>query len=241
MRRSIALAVLIGASAAASGCNRQDSNPGPVVSRGYQVGAFDQVEAAGPFDVTIHTGAAPGVQARGNQSLIDRLAVEVQNGKLSIRTTRQHGWFNFGIHHANVRIDVTVPTLHGATLAGAGDLNIDRVQGDHFEGRIAGTGDLTIGSVDLGSLMIGVAGTGDATVRGGKAQSAQYEVAGVGDVDASAVTTQDLKASVAGTGDLKAHATGTAVVDVMGTGDVTVTGGAKCTVSKSGAGDVHCS
>ena len=62
MRTSIAAAAAIAASAALSGCN-QHENLGPMVSRGFQVGTFDQVEAAGPFDLTIHTGAAPSVGA----------------------------------------------------------------------------------------------------------------------------------------------------------------------------------
>jgi hypothetical protein len=240
MRTSIAVAAAIAASAALSGCN-QHENLGPMVSRGFQVGTFDQVEAAGPFDLTIHTGAAPSVHARGNQSLIDNLEVDVQNGTLRIRPRSQHNFFHFEIYHGKADVDITVPTLSAATLSGAGDVRIDKVQGNSFAGNMRGAGDLTIDSANVSSLKLSVAGSGSAGVKSGKAQSADYGIAGAGDVDTSNMTTQDLKISIAGSGDVKAHATGTADVSIMGSGDVTVTGGAKCSVNKSGSGDVHCS
>jgi hypothetical protein len=241
MRKSLEVTAVIAACAALSACGGGHENPGPVVSRNFQVGAFDQVEAAGPFDVTIHTGAAPSVQVRGNQALIDRLQVDVDNGKLRIRPHSDHGFFGWGIHRGKADIAITVPSLKAATLAGAGDITIDKVQGDSFDGRMQGAGDLKIGSVDVGSLKLSVAGSGDAGVQSGKAQSAEYGIAGAGDVDTSNVAVQTLKISIAGSGDIKAHATGTADVSIMGSGDVTVTGGAKCSVSKAGSGDVHCS
>ena len=240
MRTSIALAALIAGSAALSGCNRHE-NLGPMVSRGFQVGSFDQVEAAGPFDLTIRTGAAPSVQVRGNQSLVDNLEVDVEGDTLKIRPRSQHNFFSFGIHHGKADIAITVPTLKATTLAGAGDVNIDKVQGDSFEGRMAGAGDLTIQSAQVKALKLSVAGSGSADVKSGSAQSGDYGIAGAGDVDTSNMTAQDLKISIAGSGDVKAHPTGTADVSIMGSGDVTVTGGAKCTVSKAGSGDVHCS
>jgi hypothetical protein len=241
MRTSLGLAAVIAACAALSACGGGHENPGPVVSRSFQVGAFDQIEAAGPFDVTVRTGAAPSVEARGNQSLIDRLQVDVDNGKLRIRPHSDHGLLGWGIHRGKATIAITVPSLKAATLAGAGDISIDKVQGDSFDGRMQGAGDLKLGSVDVGSLKLSVAGSGDATVQSGKAQSAEYGIAGAGDVDTSNVTVQTLKISIAGSGDIQAHATGAADVNIMGSGDVTVTGGAKCSVSKAGSGDVHCS
>jgi len=240
MRTSIALAALIAASAAVSGCNRHE-NLGPMVSRSFPVGAFDQVEAAGPFDITIHTGVAPSVQARGNQSLLDNLQVDVENGTLRIRPRGRHNFFSFSFHPGKADIDITVPALKAATAAGSGDVHIDKVQGNSFEGKMAGSGDLTIDSADVGSFKLTVAGSGDAGVKSGKAQLADYGIAGSGDVDTSNMTTQDVKISIAGSGDVKAHATGTADVSVMGSGDVTVTGGAKCSINKAGSGDVDCS
>ena len=242
MRKALAAAVLA-ASFATSACGRErNEDPGPMVSRNYQVGNFTEVEVAGPFDVNIHTGANPGVSARGNQQLIDRLEVEVRGNRLVIRPKRDRRWFG-GWNSVNGKgtISVNVPMIQAATLAGAGDLNVDNVRGERFEGQIAGSGDLKLGTVEVGSLKLGIAGSGTASADSGKAREAEYDIAGSGDVDAQTVQVENLKISIAGAGGIKAHASRAADVDIMGSGNVNVTGGAKCSVSKAGSGSVNCS
>jgi hypothetical protein len=230
------------AAAGVSACSEARSDPGPTVSRTYQVGNFQEVEVAGPFDVDIRTGGSPGVSARGNQKLIERLVVEVKGDRLEIHPRQDHRWFGgWGGGRGHGAISVTVPALRAATLAGAGDMTIDKVEGDSFDGQIAGSGDFSVGSVDVGSLKLGIAGSGSARAGNGKAQSAKYEIAGSGGVDAGSIATEDVKVSIAGSGSVKAHAPRSADVDIMGSGDVAVTGGAKCSVSKAGSGDVRCS
>ena len=241
--RTLVAAAVIAASAATSACGHsRDEDPGPQVSQNYQVGNFNEVEVAGPFDVTIRTGAAPSVQAKGNQKLVERLIVEVKGNKLLIHPKQKHGWFgSWGSVSGKGEIAVTVPMIEAATLAGAGDLDIDNIKGEKFDGQIAGSGDLKLGSVEVGSRKVGIAGSSGATAGSGKAGSAEFEIAGSGSVDARSVQVKDLKVSIAGSGSIKANATRAADVNIMGSGDVDVTGGAKCSVSKAGAGDVHCS
>ena len=243
MRKSIAAAV-IAASAATSACGHSRAEDGgPTVSRNYQVGNFQQIEVAGPYDVEVKTGANPGASATGSQNLLDKTVVEVRGDKLVIRPEERKGWFHFGwnMHHGKARFSVTVPELKGATIAGSGDIRVDKVRGDRFEGTVAGSGGLGVGAMDVQSLKIAIAGSGDAKAGQGKAQNAQYDIAGSGGIDAAGVAVQNAKVSIAGSGSIKARASGTADVSIMGSGDVDVTGGAKCSVSKAGSGDVRCS
>lgn len=238
------LVVVIAGSAALAGCNhREAEGGGPTVSRNYQVGNFQEVELAGHYDVEIHTGGPVSVSATGPENVLNRLKVEVEGSKLTIHPENSRGWFHFGFHGSRetVHVNVTVPTLTGATLAGSGVINVDKVQGGNFEGTVAGSGKLNLTSVDVQQLKLSIAGSGDAKAGQGKAQSAQYDIAGSGDVDAGAVQTQQVKVSIAGSGGVRANATATADVDIMGSGDVNITGGAKCTVNKAGSGNVHCS
>ena len=242
MRKSLA-AALIAASAGTSACGQTRAEDGGLtVSRNYQVGNFQEIDVGGPFDVTIRTGANPSVRATGSQKLIERLVVEVKGDKLEIHPRREKGWFGgWGGNHGKATLEVTVPMLRAATLAGAGGMTINKITGDSFEGQIAGAGDLRVDSIEVGSLKLGIAGAGNAVAGSGRAKSAEYEIAGSGGVDAKAITTEDLKVSVAGAGDVKAHATRAADVSIMGAGDVEVTGGARCSVHRAGAGDVRCS
>jgi Putative auto-transporter adhesin, head GIN domain len=239
MRKSVAVVI---AAAALSGCQvHAKEEGGPTASRNYEVGNFQEIELAGPYDIDIRTGAKPSVSAKGSQKLLERTVVEVRGDKLVIRPERHGGFFNFGWStNGSATFTVTVPQLSKATLAGSGDIRIDKVQGSSFEGAVAGSGGINVGSVDVQQLKIAIAGHGDAKLGAGKAQSAKYEIAGHGNVDAGQVQTQSVEVSIAGSGDVRAYASGTADVDIMGSGDVDVAGGAKCKINKAGSGDVRC-
>jgi hypothetical protein len=239
MRKLIAAAVV---AASASACGQGHArDAGPDTSRNYQVGNFQQIEVAGPYDVEVRTGGNVGVSARGSEMLLDHTLVEVRGDKLVIRPQQNKGWFG-GFHTSGkAHFTVTVPELRGAEIAGSGNINVDHVHGPSFEGAIAGSGNLNIAAMDVQSLKFDIGGSGGAKAGAGKAQTADYSIAGSGDVDAGAVTSQDLKISIAGSGGVRANATGTADVSMMGSGDVQIGGGAKCKVSKMGSGDVRCS
>ena len=70
----LSLIATLSASAALCACSvhrSDDTDAGPTVSRNYQVGNFEKIEVAGPYDVQVRTGANPSVSANGSQKLID--------------------------------------------------------------------------------------------------------------------------------------------------------------------------
>jgi hypothetical protein len=240
MRKSLAAVI---AASALGGCqvHAQEGGAGPTVSRSYQVGNFQQVEVAGPYDVDVRTGANPSVSAKGSEKLLEKTVVEVKGDKLVIHTENNRGFFHIGwSNRGKATFTVTVPQLTGATIAGSGDVRVDKITGQSFNGTVAGSGGIVIGTMDVQTLKLEIAGSGG--VKGsGRAQSAQYDIAGSGGVDAGAIQTKDVKVSIAGSGDVRAHSSGTANVSIMGSGDVEIAGGAKCSISKAGSGNVRCS
>jgi hypothetical protein len=236
------LAGMVAAAAASAGCakDRQES-AGPATTRNYQVGAFDRLAVAGPYDVTVSTGSAPSVRASGSERAIERMVVEVKGGTLRIHSKKRSG-INFGWSKSHpVKLTVTVPALAGAEIAGSGDISVDKVAGDSFDAGVAGSGNLRLGQINVKRLKAGIAGSGEINAGRGRAAAASYEIAGSGDIDGGAVVAETASVSIAGSGNVAAHATGTASVEIAGSGDVRVTGGAKCSVSKAGSGNVQCS
>jgi hypothetical protein len=240
MKRAVAFGIITAATAVAGCSQARSENGGPVVDRNYQVGSFDRIALAGAYNTTVRTGSAPSVHARGNQKAIDNLEVEVKDGILVIRHKQRMG-FSWGSNRGTVTLDVTVPNLRGAELAGSGDINIDKVAGDSFDGAIAGSGNLKLASVEVGKLKLSIAGSGNASASSGRAKSAEYEIAGSGGIDAKGVAAETAAVSIAGSGDVAGQASATASVDIMGSGNVEMTGGAKCSVSKAGSGSARCS
>lgn len=240
MRRAIALGI-IAAALAATGCGQARSESGgPVVERDYKVGEFSRIDLGGAYDMTVRTGAAPSVHARGGENVLDRMEVEVKGDTLVIRPKKK-GWDMGWTSNGKVDLTITVPTLRAASLAGAGDIRIDRVAGNSFEGSIAGSGDLRVEQIEVQSLKFDVAGAGNVHAISGRTRNAEYGITGAGDIQASGVTSETASVSITGAGGVTANATKTADVNIVGAGDVNLAGGARCTVSKVGAGDVNCS
>lgn len=241
--KAMGFGVIASAALTLSGCgyaHGQDGG-GPTVQRSYQVGPFQQIEAAGSYDVQVTTGGAPAVTASGPRNAIDRLVVEVRNNKLLIHP-ESHGFFTVGGWNGSTIVHVTAPVpLLAATTAGSGDLHIDKVDGTSFEGNVGGSGDLTLDQASTQKLKLSIAGSGDIRARSGQSGDVEYNTAGSGGIDARGVRAQSGNVSVVGSGDVAGQVSGAAKVSIMGSGDVTLTGGAKCTVSRMGSGSANCS
>jgi hypothetical protein len=235
---SVAVAALL-AGACHFSADAEERDPGPQVTRNYQVGAFDKISVAGPYEVKVVTGGQPGVSAQGGENLLAETDVIVEGDTLKIMPKKRKG-FRWGwSDHGKAVFTVNATALRGAAIAGSGGIDVDKVAGD-FAGDVAGSGALNLASVAGGKIKLAIAGSGDVSAAG-KADSVDLSIAGSGDINAGGLTSQTADVSIAGSGNITANASGTADVSIMGSGDVELTGGAKCNVSKHGSGDVRCS
>ncbi|ODP37590.1 head GIN domain-containing protein [Sphingomonas turrisvirgatae] len=206
-------------------------------TRSFDVAGFTAVALKGADDVEVRHGAGFAVTATGDSALLDQLEIRKDGDTLQIG--RKDGdWRWRGDKGA--KITVTLPRLTAASVAGSGDMAVDRADGD-FSGAIAGSGDLSIAQLNGGRAGLSLAGSGDMKLGTGQASEISAKVAGSGNIDASGVKADRGKISIAGAGNVRAQFTSEAKVSVVGSGNVDLTGGAKCDVSKLGSGEVRCS
>jgi hypothetical protein len=239
MIRMISIATAaIAATACTVGANAEERDAGPSVSRNYQLGAFDKIEVAGPYDVQVTTAGTPGASAKGGNSLLDETEVLVEGNTLKIRPKKKNGIRISWGKNDKAQFTVTTAALHAAAIAGSGTITVDKVDGD-FNGSIGGSGDLQLPSVRGGAVEFAIGGSGKITAAG-TAQSTSISIGGSGDVDASRLAAKTTNVAIGGHGNVRANASDSASVSIAGSGDVNVTGGAKCTVRKAGAGNVTC-
>ena len=240
MIRTLTLAaVAIAASACHMGADAEERDPGTSVSRSYQIGAFDRIEVAGPYEVKVATGGTPGASATGGEKLLDETEVVVEGNVLKIRPKKRTGIHWGWSKRGKAEFTVTTAMLHGAEVAGSGGIAIDKVDGD-FKGGVAGSGDLRLAAVRGGAVELSIAGSGEISAAG-TALSTKVDIAGSGDVDASGLAAKSADVSIAGSGNVRANASDSAKVGIAGSGDVAITGGAKCSIDKAGSGNVTCS
>lgn len=217
-------------------CNASGQT-GPGV-RDFALTGFDKVSLHGPDNVVVRVGPAASVRAEGDKAVLDRLEIAVAGGELRIER-KSGGWFWDG-PSGTATVTVTMPAIKAATVAGSGDMAVDRVKAAGFSGAVTGSGDLDIAALDSGTIDLSVKGSGDIEVGRGKATTTRGSIMGSGSVDAAGLMSTDIDVSVAGSGDVTLGASRAAAISVMGSGDVTVAGGAKCTVNTAGTGKVNC-
>lgn len=207
-------------------------------NRAFPLADFDRVALRGPDDVIVRVGPAFSVNAAGDTGLIDELEIAVERGTLKVGRKSRNGfnWRNSG--GRKVTVTVTLPALRGASVAGSGDMTVDKVA-DAFAASVAGSGTMKVAQVAAPKVDLDIAGSGEAELTGA-AQTVSISVAGSGSAKAKGLKARDLSVSVAGSGDVEAAADATADISVMGSGNVDIFGPAHCKTSKLGSGSVRC-
>ncbi|URW75634.1 DUF2807 domain-containing protein [Sphingomonas donggukensis] len=207
-------------------------------SRTFQVADFTGVELAGFDDVDVTVGPAFSVRADGRSEDLDKLDIRKDGSTLHVGRRKGDGW-GWGKDGKGVTVRVTMPAIALASLAGSGNLKVDKVSGGDFRGELAGSGDLSVGQLAANSAKLDIAGSGGIRAAG-QVRALSVSIAGSGDVDAKGLRADSADISIAGSGNVTADVTGDASIDLMGSGDVTLGQGARCKINKMGSGEVRC-
>lgn len=205
----------------------------------YAVAPFGEISTVGPQDVVVTLGDGYSVRSEGSPDALGRLEAVVEGGKLTIRPKNAFGGsFAWG-RVSDATFYVTLPKLAAVSLAGSGDVRVDRIDGERFEGSVAGPGELAIAAMQVERADFSIAGPGD-LVAAGTARETHVSIAGSGEVRATGLRSRTASVSMAGSGDVALSVEEDARVSIMGSGDVDIAGPARCTVSRMGSGDVRC-
>lgn len=237
-----ALPLLAAPLAACSFGSDSDSKPGLPASgsgttRTFAAADFTAVDLRGSDDVDVRVGTGFSVRAEGPATELDKLKIERDGDTLKVGRINTHG-ISWGSRN-NVTVYVTMPRIAKGSLAGSGNLTIDRVEGQDFSGELAGSGNLAVAALGVQSAKFDIAGSGD-TKLAGTAKQITIEIAGSGDVEASGLKADGADVSIAGSGSVRAEVNGAAKINILGSGDVDLGKGAKCSVTKMGSGEVRC-
>ena len=239
---AVAIASLAACNGSAADRTSQSDAPrqlsGESGERTFQLADFDEVSLRGPDNIEVTVGNDFSVRAVGDQAVLDALEIEVRDGSLRVKREND-SWFDSG-PDGEATIYVTMPAINGASLAGSGDMQIDRAEATHMELSVAGSGDLSVGEIRATGLDVDVAGSGDVSASG-TATSVEISIAGSGNVSVGDLRSERMHVSIAGSGDVEGYATGEVEANLLGSGDVTVRGGARCRSSSLGSGELRCS
>lgn len=229
-------AILILAACSAGAQPSQSQASGQRGQRDFEVGAFHGVQLAGTHDVVVTVGGAASVRAEGDTAALEGLEIRVEDGILKVGTRRGWSWRG---PDGDLTIYVTAPSIDAASVAGTGDMRIDRVEAQNFSGSVGGTGSLKIAALRASRADFSIAGTGDIEAAG-TAEQAGVSLTGTGDAELSALQVRRAQVRLVGPGGVDIHASESVDGSVLGPGDLTVRGGARCSVTSMGPGSVTC-
>jgi Putative auto-transporter adhesin, head GIN domain len=176
-----------------------------------EVAPFARVELAGANTVVIHVGAPQSVAVTGDDNLVGRVTTVVRAGRLVIDNT---GSFTT---KAPMHVAVSVPSLDGVELGGAGTVTVDGVTSADFSAELAGDGTLVVS---------------------GTVQRVTAVLAGAGTLDLHDLLATDGTAQLQGTGTIRVHATSTLDATLTGTGTILYRGDPTVTMRNTGTGTV---
>ena len=203
------------------------------------VAAFSAIELAGPYHVVIDAQARPSLALSGPRKQLAEVETVVRGDTLVVRPVQRNGFFfSFGKHQETVTIRIAATALKRLTVAGSGDVEIARIDGERFALAANGPGDIHARGA-VRQLSVTSSGSGDLDLHDLKAADVDVALNGPGDVRLSDVA-GTLAVQQGGSGDLEADGLRTTRVTARmhGPGNVTLSGSAgDLNVETSGSGD----
>jgi len=268
MKRSILIIATAIVSMALSACNinidgesfgnETIKGNGNLVSRNFDVNAFDDLSVILPATVNFTNSDEYTCSVRVDENIMEYLDIKVDGRELIMQKQEKHK--NVNLRATSFVIDITGPSLANINLAGSGTINvlspIEREQMDvnvagsgdivfdqavnvqKIELNVAGSGDLACNDLIADKLKANVAGSGDMKVVRGTVREAEVSVAGSGDIVLTC-DIENLNADIAGSGDIKARVSGTLKYGIIGSGDIGYYGNPVVNGEKVGSGQVH--
>ncbi len=195
---------------------------GNVITQTIKTSDYDAISVGGIYYVTLVSGVEGSITIKGEENLLEKTIIEVNNNKLEIKTEK-----NTNLSPSSgKRIEVSIPVreISAVSLAGSGkiatlDLNLKSTS---MQVSLAGSGDIKL-SLETKDLEAKLAGSGEMELIG-KATSLKSNVAGSGDINLENLITKKADVAVAGSGNININCTDELKARISGSGNIVYKG-----------------
>lgn len=208
----------------------------PAAERRVDLSSFDKLRVEGPFRVTITTGPSPRGMVSGDAEALRAVETRLSNGMLVVRRVAADG----GPVRSTtpVTLALTAPPLSAITVIGGAQVNAQALRGTVMTLSITGAGEIQVERADGDQLTATLFGPARLGIGGGRVGRARLLANGPVALAASGLDAGDLSVTLEGAGEIGARARYTATIGNNGLGRVIVEGTPKCRVT--GGGSVRC-
>ena len=203
--------------------------------RRVDLSSFQKLRVEGPFLVTLTTGPSPRGLLSGETEALRGVETRLSDGTLVVRRIAGDGASSRGV--GPVTLTLTAPPLSAITVIGGAQVTAEGMQGAALTLSIAGAGEIRVDRAE-GDQLNATLGPAKLTIGGGRVAKARLLANGPVALAANGLEAGDLFVTLEGPGEIDARARYTATVTNAGLGRVTVEGTAKCRIM--GGGPVRC-
>lgn len=211
-----------------------------ITTKNYNTRNFSAIETDIVGNITFTQSNRTSVSAEGEEDMVDRLIVTVNNNvlKLSMRKSLKSTFGN----RKSKRLTVTIssPDLNKIKSDGVGNITLNgTVRTDKLHIESDGVGNISASQLDCRHLTIDSDGVGNTRLKG-KGQFAEYKSDGVGNIDTREYLAEDVVVRSAGVGSVKCYASKSIELLGSGVGSITYYGKPNIkALNKSGVGKIN--
>jgi hypothetical protein len=184
---------------------------------------YTAISSSGSWDVMVAYGESNSIQVEADENLLEYISTKVENGKLSIKTTK-----NVNLRSKNrITIYVSLTRLTAVSLSGSGDIiGEGKFTNDgNTDFSVSGSGSIKMTVNKLDKVDVGVSGSGNVRLSG-SANSVEARISGSGNADCSNLICDDAYAHISGSGNIKLNANRAIDANISGSGNVSYRGAA---------------
>jgi hypothetical protein len=209
-----------------------------ISSKTFHVSAFEAIESNSVANIHFFQGPSTSLRAEGYKDLIDRLNVNVKNGKLIIEMPK-NTFKNNNLKNKKLDIYISSPTLNLIEMEGVGNFLFEKVfNAPKLEIVSNGVGNLKADNLNCGHIFICSHGVGNIDLAG-KAKNMTISSDGVGNIKAKKLVAQHASVNLSGVGNVAFNCSELMDVELSGVGNAIYYGNPKIkNMSRDGVGKI---
>ncbi|MBE9479786.1 MAG: DUF2807 domain-containing protein [Chloroflexi bacterium] len=203
-----------------SGCAftlRYEEGSGVLVTEQRDVSGFERVSFEGFGTLIIVHGSEESLTIEAEDNILPRIETKVSRGTLEIGFDTDR-WQDIVRPTKSITYTLTVITLDGIALSGAGSIEASEIDAERFDVELSGAG-----SIDLS----------------GFAATQEINVSGAGSYDSRELQSEHVDVNISGAGSATVWATESLDVSISGVGNVSYYGDPQVRESVSGLGNLE--
>ncbi len=216
---------------------------GEIVVEDRKVSGFDKILVTGAGRLIITQGDSESLSIETDDNLMEYIETKVEGNTLEIGFT-ENALFSSG--RGQKALDptdgfifrITIISLEAISVAGAADIEAEKLKTDQLDISLSGAGKVTIDDLDAGSLSVLVSGAGDVNLAG-RVKDQVVRMSGFGRYQAFNLESLQASVTISGAGGANVWAMETLDVTISGAGDVKYYGSPSVTPNISGVGRIQ--